>query len=339
MTPSFVFLDTSVLDGQQYNLNSTALVSFIPVAKKHKITLLLPHPTEQEIRRHIKERAREALTRLGTAFREARKSAPFLTGWEHFPEDVSDKVDEAVRVALYEWRLFLGRFNVERLDYEAINLRDVMHWYDTLTPPFREGKKRKEFPDAFALAILAAHAAATGKIIAVVSEDADFQLACDRYHSLLYFKSLPALTEVLLADPSEIEALRAAVLGDPSLLEIGIAIHATESFLSFHIDNRYDVHEWKVAQARITDMRVVALGVGECKVTFEAEIDFEVHLGWSEWDEATEETTSESDWFIETHPFSGAAKLALEANKHIRSVPLVSLNEHLVSFEETPRRR
>jgi hypothetical protein len=40
------------------------------------------------------------------------------------------------------------------LNYEGMSVERVMDWYDRSAPPFREGKKRKEFPDAFVFAML-----------------------------------------------------------------------------------------------------------------------------------------------------------------------------------------
>ena len=88
--PSAVFLDTSVLAGQQYNFASTALASFVPVAKERALKLLLPDPTEREIVRQIKERSQEALQ----ALEEARRRAPFLAKWKHFPPRTSSPITD-----------------------------------------------------------------------------------------------------------------------------------------------------------------------------------------------------------------------------------------------------
>jgi hypothetical protein len=80
--PSAVLLDTSVLAGQQYNFGSVAMSSFVPAAAAKKIVLLLPAPTEQEILNQIDERSKEALQALETA----KRKAPFLEKWEHFPK-------------------------------------------------------------------------------------------------------------------------------------------------------------------------------------------------------------------------------------------------------------
>jgi hypothetical protein len=76
-----------------------------------------------------------------------------------------------------EWRSFLKQFTVVELGYEGIRLETVMSWYENIRAPFGEGKKRKEFPDAFAIASLAEFAERTETYVAVVSEDNDFKSA------------------------------------------------------------------------------------------------------------------------------------------------------------------
>lgn len=140
--PTSVFLDTSVFAGQQYNFASAALASFVPVATKHSLAVLLPDPTEREIRRQIEERSQDALN----ALEEARRRAPFLAKWEHFPQKTSTITNWKVRhVAFQEWKAFLEQFNVQKLNYTDIDVAEVMRWYDRVIPPFREGKKRRNF--------------------------------------------------------------------------------------------------------------------------------------------------------------------------------------------------
>lgn len=75
--PTAVFLDTSIIGAQQFNFSSTALTTFAPVCKKQSMKLLLPDPTEREIRRQIKNRSQEAFE----ALEEARRKVPFLGKW------------------------------------------------------------------------------------------------------------------------------------------------------------------------------------------------------------------------------------------------------------------
>ena len=106
--PAAVFLDTSILDGQNCNYQSAALSTFVPVCKERGLRLLLPEPMEREIERHIKERSTAALA----ALEEARRKAPFLSKWPGLPQPTtkSEGVErlQVYRIAQQEWQAFLS---------------------------------------------------------------------------------------------------------------------------------------------------------------------------------------------------------------------------------------
>jgi hypothetical protein len=334
--PSAVFLDTSIFDGQQYNFSSTALASFVPVAKRHGLTLLLPDPTEREILRHIRDRSREA----SSALEDARRKAPLLAKWKHFPVDRSglSLTREIFQIAMREWRQFQKSFSVLKLDYTHVNLKQVMRWYESSVPPFREGKKRKEFPDAFAVAIVEAYARANSSVIAVVSEDPDFMHACERYSSLLYFKSLPALTELLLTDATEIELWREIILLDVTEIEAAI-LEKAELFDYFHDDPEYNVVDSVPQNAFITDVRIVALGSNECTLTFAADLEVEHDLQWLEWGYEGGEEEAQQASILETSAITGTAKVSLDPGTHkITKVRAIDTDSSGIKVTENPTR-
>jgi hypothetical protein len=335
--PTAVFLDTSVLAGQQYNFSSTALTTFIPLAQKHTLKLLLPEPTESEVLRQIRERSQEALK----ALEDARRRAPFLAKWKHFPPKQTSYITdrEVMRIAKTEWEEFLKNFNLIKLDYSSVNLATVMQWYDRITPPFREGKKRKEFPDAFAIAIIEAHALKTGDTIAVVSEDTDMKLACDRFPSLLYFKSLPALTELLLSDSEKLDKIRKSLLDDLSVLE-EIVFNSVNEFGYFHGDREFKVKRTKLHGVSVYDVRVVGIGAGECTIAFDCELEAEHLLEWSHWDYYLDEYREEEAWVNENALFGGTAKVALDPKTGaIANITYFDLETGDIEVNASPRRR
>lgn len=336
--PTAVFLDTSVLAGQQYNFSSTALATFIPLAKAHSLKVLLPAPTESEVLRQIRERSQDALK----ALEDARRRAPFLAKWKHFPpKTIAYSTDwEVMRVATAEWQDFLRNFNLVKLDYSSVDLTTVMQWYDRVTPPFREGKKRKEFPDAFAVAIVEAYARKAGDTIAVVSEDTDLKLACDRFPSLLYFKSLPALSELLLSDSAKLDGIRKAILDDISVVEQA-AFDAASELNFFHSDREFKIKRTKVHGVSVSEVRIVAIGAGECTLTFDGEFEAEHLLEWTEWGHYREEYDQErEEWVIERDPLSGTAKVALVPKTgQLSDITFFELDVGDIELNQDPRRR
>ena len=334
--PKAVFLDTSVFAGQQYNYASAMLVSFIPIAQNAELILLLPDPTEREVARQIKERASAALK----ALEDARRKAPFLSKWDSFPAKQKPWANwEVLQVAKKEWVEFLKHFRVEKLGYEEVSIPKVMSWYDDIRAPFGEGKKRKEFPDAFAIEMVSIYAEKNNICVAVVSDDKDMERACEYYPSLLYFPSLAQLTELLLLGEHEIEELRSAV--ENSVEHLVEALHETVGdFATYLSDDMYKEEESSVHCPQITDIRIVGLGHNECTVVFEAEFESEHKLAWEEVVDPVEGYTHEySDWVTQSNYISGTAKLILDKSAgNVSSVGLVNLDQSEIELDKVPNR-
>ena len=272
--PTAIFIDTSVLDSQNYNYESSAISSFLNATTNEAITLVLPHPTEQEVLRHINARAKEAVD----ALEKAKRRAPFLTKWKHWPTDqkcIFSISWEVNSLAKDEWQSFLKRFQTVRLGYEGIKIEEIMEWYDRASPPFGKGKKRKEFPDALAVAIVLRYAKEHSTAVAVVSHDNDMAQACGLYPELLHFGSLPSYTEATLLSANNFSSAKETVLATQDDIEDCFYEAACE------LDFCFDVGDCDIEDVHITDifqpeLRIVALGDKECTVSFEAYVDFEI---------------------------------------------------------------
>lgn len=334
--PKAAFLDTSVFAGQQYNYSSAVLTSFVPVAKKAELKILLPDPTSREIARQIKERSADALKALD----DARRKAPFLAKWKHFPPKQPSWAQwEVGRVAQTEWSQFLSQFQVEKLGYDGVSIPKVMTWYDSIRAPFGEGKKRKEFPDAFAIEIVSLYAEKHGICVAVVSEDQDIKKACEHYPSLLYFHSLAKLTELLLVGEAKLDELRAILSGSLELLEE--AIHEQiNGFSTYIYDEGYEEEESSIGSPQVTDTRIVGLGNNECTVVFDAEFDSEHKIKWEEVVDPSEGyTETHSDLVSQSNTVGGTAKLTIDPiAKMVASVGMVEVDCSEIELRRMPRR-
>lgn len=308
--------------------------TFVAVCSSRGVKLLLPDPTEREVKRHIKTRSLDALK----ALEEARRKAPFLSKWKGLPQSPrSPKVEELEvhRVATLEWSAFLKQFTVVKLGYDKLDMAKVMGWYDRADAPFREGKKRKEFPDALAIALIDAYARENKTYVAVVSADNDLKEACARFGALLYFASLPRLTEVLLSDDVRLETARRVLnagtdLITKAILDEGVWLGA------HHTNDRFEINGLTCLDVDMIDLSIVALGDGECTVTFIATLALEVELQWQDSDE---------DGYV-THRMdvndagvvSGTAKVAFDAtNATVSAVTFIELDDTDIEITETPR--
>ena len=334
--PKAAFLDTSVFAGQQYNFTSAVLTSFVPVAQTAGLRILLPDPTSREIARQIKERSAEALKALD----DARRKAPFLSKWKHFPPKQTSLAQWELRqIANTEWSQFLSQFQVEKLGYDGISIPKVMTWYDSIRAPFGEGKKRKEFPDAFAIEIVSIYAEKHGICVAVVSDDTDIKKACEHYPSLLYFQSLAKLTELLLVGEAKLEELRPILSGNLELLEEEVH-EQINGFSTYIYGEGYEEEESSISSPQITETRIVGLGNNECTVVFDAEFDSEHKIKWEEVVDPSEGyTETYSEWVSQSNTVSGTAKLIIDPiAKTVASVGMVDVDGSEIELRRLPRR-
>ncbi len=278
--PNRIFIDTSILDEQNYNFDSSALAPFIEAVRPRQVILLLPDPTEREIRRHIRHKSQDVLK----ALQEAKRRAPFLRKWKEWPIKKGDLtlLQEIQALANKDLEEFFASMSVERLGYDGIDLKQVMDWYDRRAAPFGEGKKQKEFPDALALAAVVAYARKQQTSVAVISRDSDFHRACEDYAELLFYPDLPTITEAFIAGDERVQKVKELVAANSKMLEQRIAEDFEWLDFSPEEEPNGDVDGVQVAGVQFYELRVVSLGSTECSVAFFAKVNYSAHVQYDD---------------------------------------------------------
>ncbi|MEO7890033.1 MAG: hypothetical protein ABIW19_08535 [Vicinamibacterales bacterium] len=223
-----------------------------------------------------------------------------------------------------------------KLGYDGLDVQKVMLWYETATAPFREGKKRKEFPDAFAVAMLEAYAVKEKLHVAVVSADQDLKAACQRFHCLLHFQSLPRLTELLLSEDARVEKMRSAIDDHIDVLLEAIA-EEMEHLSYYHADGSVEVHDVDLGEIKTVEPSIVAIGDNECTITFYVALTPRVTLRFHyETEHGPEPGEIRERDDVE---LSGTAKVSFNDQGQVTSVTLVSFDESEVRLQVSPWRR
>jgi hypothetical protein len=333
--PTVVFLDTSILDEQNYNFSSAAMLAFLEAVKGRKLMLLLPDPTEREIDRHIKERSDAVVNILA----DAKRKAPFLAKWKEWPLKKDNQYLVAYQLrtlAQEEWSHFQSNFNVAKLSYEGVDLAEIMNWYQQGRAPFSE-KKRKEFPDAFALAALVSFARTKGRPVAVISRDSDFEKACSHYTELLHYPSLPAITEALLQGDKRIQQLKELFESDATILESAVGEEFTSLGFYPETEPRGDVEDVEVEQVNFTDLKVISIGGLECSVAFEVEVSYSAHVRYKD---PFEYHVTRSGTVSDYAAISGVAKLRMSEDwTRFTAVDAIDLGQSDIAVSKEPDER
>jgi PIN domain-containing protein len=341
--PNTIFIDTSIVRGQGFNFESKAIRLFLSAAERRKLTLLLPDSTSREIRKHISACADAAIR----ALKEAYKQAPFLLKSDKWPTMPGFAASwDLFAIGMSEWNQFMRKFALIRLPAEDVNLREVMEWYDSQRSPFSP-RKQKEFPDAFALSSILAFAKRKRVSIAVVSTDPDFAFASNRFPELVYFPSLPALTEALLSSDERVGRIKSALERDCTFLKAAVSKEFEN--LPFRPADEPDgeVEDVRVSNIKFDDVHVVAIGDKECTVSFEASVDFTAYVQFD--DSSTAVVDSSEGIFMPLHRFcgtvtdkaaiTGVAKMEVSDNwTAAEDITFLQVNETEIAVEEIPPR-
>ncbi len=324
--PTTIFIDTNIFDSARYDFSSSRFVELRALFKDRDLTLLLPDPIQREIHRHIDELSKSALKSL----QDAERRAPFLRKSRNWPlQDTNSWAlrSEIKRAAESELQGFLSLFNVQELGYETVDLPEIMDWYDRSRAPFGKGKKAKEFPDALALASLAAHSESESTPVAIISRDQDFKKACDHYPHLFYYSSLAVYAESLQLSDTRVMNLRQLLDDSPEALSGAIESEFIDS-MNFIIEANWDgdVEDVTVEELYELETHIIALGENECSLSFDAKIGFSAYVSYDDLETAV----YEKDFFMPLFRIEGT----VYEEAWLGGIVKATLAENLTSIDE-----
>lgn len=202
-----VFIDTQSFKKMGLNFGHVALRQFAIVSKDGRLNHYMTSVVEREIRAHIDKAISDAVSSLGTFQRKARLLQELEDpGLRHFfqPIDEAKTKDKAQAV----FSSFLEKAKTRVVPARSASLEKILDSYFQRLPPFADGKKKSEFPDAISMASL--ESKLKGDSIYVVSEDQDLIAFCDSNDQFIHVESLDkflniynrhenALSELVLA--------------------------------------------------------------------------------------------------------------------------------------------
>ena len=339
--PTTLFIDTSIFYEAGYNFEAARVVAFKEAINGIDLTLLMPDPTSREIHRHISDRSASAVKSLEGAARRA----PFLYKLSSWPLNgtnptrLKSQIEEIANQALSS---FLDLFQVVELKYDGVDLHEIMNWYDCRRAPFSE-KKKKEFPDALALASINHYHASNPGNIAIISKDKDFSVACERYPHLLHFASLASFSEAIKSEDKRVASIRETLDVNDNDIRAAIADAFNNSGFSIEADWDGEVYESDLTEFNHLDYHVVGLGGDTCTIAFEGDATYKAHVSYDDYDTAIWDGGEAYPMHRiegtakDTADISGIAKLRISNNgEKIGGVDNVILDQSDFTITEVP---
>jgi hypothetical protein len=194
-----VFIDTSIFVGANFHYGSSSFKQLITLARENYLFIYLTSITIREVKAKIRERVETA----HHAVQRCRKEAMVL---RHLPNNNFEALFKDFDAGTIENTLvqkfdaFISEIRAITVPVESTSVEQVFDQYFSSFPPFGSGKKKNEFPDAFALAALNEWCNTKTEKIYVISTDSDMQAACEKHEALIGLISLEALLNIVATD-------------------------------------------------------------------------------------------------------------------------------------------
>lgn len=193
---TLVFVDTSEFVAANFAFSGKTLQALLNRAKSGQIKLGMPDVTRQEVIARIEEAAQDAERAVERARREARVLRNIddeLSGGLFGEFDVSRWRAQLIG----QFEAYLAEAGAIPIGFDDVDPAEVFEMYFSRKPPFGDGKKKSEFPDAFAQQMLCAWATRERANVLVSTRDGDVRLGAAEGRQLEYVGSLGKLLDML----------------------------------------------------------------------------------------------------------------------------------------------
>ncbi len=189
-----VFIDTEYFVKAGLHFDNPALKSFRKYCESSDLSHISTSVVDKEVQSKIQLSVKEALSSLKNFKRKARilselDDDQIKALFAEIPEkDIYKKSNDV----FHEFKLGC---KTELVDASRVNAEDILSLYFDKKPPFGEGKKKAEFPDALSLFSLKSILEINEKIY-VISGDGDLKSFCDTDPQLILLESLDKLLDL-----------------------------------------------------------------------------------------------------------------------------------------------
>ena len=201
-----VFIDTSIFKKKGFSVTETMFETLRSLCQSKKVQLITTDITNNEIESNILNSVKE----LKTAFKRvaAENRIIEVIGGKGYKEFIDPRSTEAIVGDIKNnIDTYFKNCNAHTIDASSQSASQILNDYFLKKPPFGEGKKKHEFPDAFVLSALKNWSTKEGKQIVTISTDKDFKKFCENEIHFLYFQSLYKFLNFVLKEEDAVIAV------------------------------------------------------------------------------------------------------------------------------------
>lgn len=329
-----VLIDTSAYEALRLSFKGDIFDSLKKLSDEQKITIVGSDILKKEMEAHLKETIAKSVNKLGSLNKDLDRLvqndfglvSSLLADTTQFKADLFN--ERCKRINDYFDSVIYEELDISKVDNNKI-LNDYFH----IKPPFGEGNKRKEFPDAF---ILNAFIDEYGNSLAstcMISQDVDWKKFAAQYPNIRFFDSIAEFVDFIHTEYNSVfmASLKTAVEGKKDLIVSYLEDVITDNEIT--IDDVWIDPEIELDPESVT-IKIIDFNV----ISFESEsakIDVKIHVTYKAWLWAYDETASYKDDDTKSWVYFGQNQYSATVKKEISVEIEVGFDPHPNVFADT----
>jgi hypothetical protein len=243
-----IFLDTSTIIANQYDYANPSLSRLEELVAKGEARLVTTTVTIAEVEANI----RESVAGVQLAVDRLLDRHPIM---RNVPALAFDR-EKALSALIEQFRGFLTRTETVIIEPHGTSIKEVLEWFFARQPPFGEGKKKSEFPDAFAVSTLERWCAERNERLYVVATDPDMATYCRLSKHLISLQRPGEFIEKVLGQNAALRVVEESA--SEHLDAIAEAIKDQFTQLGFYLDDEEgDVNFVDVIQVDLDEVSLL----------------------------------------------------------------------------------
>lgn len=270
-----IFIDTQCFVKSGLHFEGVAFKAFYDLCTSGNLTLITTSIVEKEVHSKIDDSIKDALQAVQTIQRKAKilqniEGGP-LQGF-FMPLEV-EGVYESAKEA---FNVFLEDCNAEYAPLTEVDIERVLNDYFDKKPPFGDGKKKAEFPDAISMAAVESYVKEDG--VYVVSEDEDLREYCNTKEGFHHVDTLDKLLDIYNShDNSLSNAISSYIENNEGNIKQEIE-RILEQAGAYNVSTWDDseVESFKVIDMSDLNPSIISIDGLSCILTFDISVSFEV---------------------------------------------------------------
>ena len=192
-----VFLETEVFVNANFNYQENSFKKLIELVDDASLVLYQTTVTYKEVLSNIEQEVKISNSGFKALTKDFRRQAKIFYNIPNLKSlfSIKPNPDEICNLLKDQFEDYLEKTKAKIISIDKVSPEKVFDKYFSNLPPFKEGKNKNEFPDAFSIEALEKEARDNNFTIHVISNDNDWKNACSQSDNLVCIDNIEKFLE------------------------------------------------------------------------------------------------------------------------------------------------